>query len=78
MYGPPGCGKTFIAKAIAGDLGASFIIAVGTYIHDRDRWHSGNAMYGHVAVQIGEAPDGSMSSAKAIRQSRARGAEKES
>ncbi|UMG94222.1 ATP-binding protein [Nocardioides sp. TF02-7] len=24
-YGPPGCGKTFIAKAIAGDLGASFI-----------------------------------------------------
>lgn len=25
MCGPPGCGKTFIAKAIAGDLGASFI-----------------------------------------------------
>lgn len=25
MYGPPGCGKTFMAKAIAGDLGASFI-----------------------------------------------------
>lgn len=25
MYGPPGCGKTYIAKAIAGDLGASFI-----------------------------------------------------
>ncbi|MFC4852897.1 ATP-binding protein [Actinophytocola glycyrrhizae] len=25
MYGPPGCGKTFIARAIAGDLGASFI-----------------------------------------------------
>lgn len=55
-----------IKKALAtkhheyGDLGAPFIIAVGTYIHDRDRWHSGNAMYGHVAVQIGEAPDGSM------------------
>jgi len=54
-----------IQKALAtkhheyGDLGAPFIIAVGTYIHDRDRWHSGNAMYGHVAVQIGEAPDGS-------------------
>lgn len=25
MYGPPGCGKTYVAKAIAGDLGASFI-----------------------------------------------------
>ncbi|QXV59297.1 26S protease regulatory subunit [Amycolatopsis sp. TNS106] len=25
MYGPPGCGKTFIARAIAGDLGASFL-----------------------------------------------------
>ncbi len=25
MYGPPGCGKTYIARAIAGDLGASFI-----------------------------------------------------
>lgn len=25
MYGPPGCGKTFIARAIAGELGANFI-----------------------------------------------------
>ncbi|MFK0243392.1 ATP-binding protein [Amycolatopsis azurea] len=25
MYGPRGCGKTFIARAIAGDLGASFL-----------------------------------------------------
>jgi hypothetical protein len=55
-----------IKKALAtkhheyGDLGAPFIIAVGAYIHDRDRWHSGNAMYGHVAVQIGETSDGSV------------------
>ncbi len=25
MYGPPGCGKTFIARAIAGEMGAKFI-----------------------------------------------------
>lgn len=36
MYGPPGCGKTFIARAIAGELDAKFI-ALG--LHDvLDMW----------------------------------------
>lgn len=41
-----------------GNLDAPFMIAVGTYIHDRDRWHTTNAMYGAVAIQWGEGPDG--------------------
>lgn len=35
LYGPPGCGKTFIARAVAGELGASFMTATMTDILDK-------------------------------------------
>jgi SpoVK/Ycf46/Vps4 family AAA+-type ATPase len=42
IYGPPGCGKTFLARAIAGELGAAFITAgpadlFGTFIGESEK-----------------------------------------
>lgn len=77
VYGHTGVGWIDDAPAIRkaltskhheyGDLDAPFIIAVGTYIHDRDRWHTTNAMYGALAVQVGEGPDGQMAT-REVRQ----------
>ena len=41
-----------------GDLGAPFVVAVGTYIFDLDRRDSANALYGREAVQLGQTSDG--------------------
>ena len=49
--------KALSAKHHAyGDLGAPFIIAIGMYIFDTDGWHSTNAMYGRVGVELCESP----------------------
>ena len=50
-----------------GDLGAPYLVAIGTYIHDPDNWHAMNALYGRTAVQLGTGPDGS-TQARQIRQ----------
>lgn len=49
-----------------GDLEAPFVVAVGTYIHDQDRWHSTNAMYGQDSFQVGLNAEGE-SVARSVR-----------
>lgn len=62
----PAIQKALASKASAyGDLSEPFLIAVGTYIFDRDRWHSTNAMYGHLAVQLGR--DGGGDTTRSVR-----------
>jgi hypothetical protein len=54
------------AKKYAG-LDRPLIIALGTYIWDRDHWHSTNALYGHAAVTWWENTDGTTGHAQTRR-----------
>lgn len=40
-----------------GDLGAPFVVALGTYNFDSDRWHATNALYGTETYQLAETAD---------------------
>jgi hypothetical protein len=53
LYGPPGCGKTFIARALAGELGAAFF-AIG--LSDvLDMWLGESERRLHEAFQLAAA-----------------------
>jgi len=56
--------KALSAKhhAYGRDLGAPFVIALGTYFFDRDRWHSTNALYGQEAIEVSETSEGESTS----------------
>ncbi|MEC3916358.1 hypothetical protein [Nocardia sp. CDC160] len=49
-------------------LGSPFVIAVGTYIVDSDRWHSTNALYGREAIALTESVDGDLVFDSFVRQ----------
>lgn len=51
-----------------GDLDAPFVIVIGTYMMDRDRWHASNAMYGQFAFEFDPNAEGDAFT-RAIRQS---------
>lgn len=50
-----------------GDLDAPFVIAIGTYMMDSDRWHAWNAMYGQLAFEFDPNSDGEQAT-RPIRQ----------
>lgn len=62
-----------IRKALAakhheyGPLNSPFVIAIGTYMMDSDRWHASNAMYGQIAVEFDPNSDGEAST-RTVRQ----------
>jgi len=53
LYGPPGCGKTFIARALAGELGAGFLAVEGAGVLDLWARYGRHAL--HEAFELARA-----------------------
>ncbi len=56
LYGPPGCGKTFLARAVAGELGASFLTVTITDVLDQYIGNSEKNMHEAFEVARRNAP----------------------
>lgn len=56
LYGPPGCGKTYLARAIAGELGASFITATASDLFNHYIGESEKALHALFETARREAP----------------------
>lgn len=56
LYGPPGCGKTFIARALAGEMGAHFISIGLTDILDMYQGQSEKKLHAIFELARGKAP----------------------
>ncbi|WP_331727751.1 ATP-binding protein [Streptomyces sp. NBC_00158] len=56
LYGPPGCGKTFIARAVAGELGANFLSVSVNDVLDMWIGNSERNMHEVFETARGQAP----------------------
>ncbi|QIK73612.1 AAA family ATPase [Propioniciclava coleopterorum] len=56
LYGPPGCGKTFIARAVAGEMGARFINVTLTDVLDMYVGNSEANLHGIFEIARGRTP----------------------